>query len=197
MDKLIIATNNAGKVKEIKAILNGLFENIVSLKDEGIQLDVVEDGASFEENAVKKSKEAAHVTGCYSLADDSGICVDHLNGAPGIYSARFAGENATDEQNNQKLAELLADLPLNKRRAHYACVMALCDPRGNIVTAYGEVEGFLIPEPAGSNGFGYDPYFYLPAYGLTMAQLDSKIKNSISHRFLALQALKEKLLLKK
>lgn len=197
MDKLIIATNNAGKVKEIKEILSGLFQNIVSLKDEGLKIDVVEDGASFQENAVKKASSVARITNNYTLADDSGICVDHLNGEPGIYSARFAGEKATDAQNNEKLIELLKGLPMERRRAHYACVMALSDPQGNTVTAYGEVEGYIAYEPKGKNGFGYDPYFYLPQYAQTMAELPPEIKNTLSHRFQALQALKEKLLLQK
>ncbi len=197
MDKLIIATNNPGKVKEIKEILSGIFTKIVSLKDEGLKIDVAEDGATFEENAVKKARETARITGGYTLADDSGICVDYLKGVPGIYSARFAGENATDEQNNQKLIGLLADVPLEQRGAHYACVMALCDPQGNTVTAYGQVEGLIVLEPKGQNGFGYDPYFYLPQYAQTMAELPPEIKNTISHRFLALQALKEKLLIQK
>ena len=191
--RLIIATNNAGKVREIKAILSGAFSMIVSLKDAGLQIEVVEDGVTFEENAIKKAKEVAKVTGCMALADDSGICVDYLKGAPGVYSARFSGEGATDEKNNQKLIGLLRDVPFDQRGAHYACVMALCGPEGNAITAYGEVNGVIVLEPKGNGGFGYDPYFYLPEYGQTMAELPAEVKNGLSHRFFALQALKEKL----
>lgn len=191
--KLIIATNNAGKVSEIKDILQSEFCKIVSLKEAGLKIDIVEDGATFEENAVKKAKEVARITGCMALADDSGICVDYLEGAPGIYSARFAGENASDAMNNKKLIGLLKDVPAKKRNAHYTCVVALADPDGNTITAYGEVQGVIATEPRGHNGFGYDPYFYLPEYGQTMSELPPEIKNVISHRFFALKALKLKL----
>lgn len=193
MDKLIIATNNAGKVKEIKAILQGKFSPIVSLKDEGLVIDVMEDGETFEENAIKKATEVAKLTGCYALADDSGICVDYLNGAPGIYSARFAGENATDAKNNEKLLWLIKDAPKEARGAHYACSVALASPEGKTVTAYGEVYGEIITTPRGQNGFGYDPLFYMKEYGMTMAELPPEVKNGISHRYRALKALNEKL----
>jgi len=197
MDKLIIATNNTGKVKEIKEILAGRFEKIVSLKDEGLIIDVMEDGVTFEENAVKKAKEVANLTGCWALADDSGICVDYLNGAPGVYSARFAGEKATDAANNEKLIELMKDSPESERGAHYACAMALASPEGGVVTAYGEVYGEIIFAPRGENGFGYDPLFYMKEFSKTMAELAPEIKNGISHRFNALKALNEKLQTKK
>lgn len=191
--KLIIATNNAGKVSEIKDILQGEFSEIVSLKEAGLNIDVVEDGETFEDNAIKKAKEVARITGCMALADDSGICVDCLDGAPGVYSARFAGKKANDAMNNKKLIGLLKAVPGKKRGAHYACVVALADPDGNTITAYGEVQGVIATEPRGVNGFGYDPYFYLPEYGQTMAELPPEIKNVISHRFFALQALKLKI----
>ncbi len=196
MDKLILATMNPGKVREIKDILQGIFDNIVSLEEEGLNIEVTEDGETFEQNAIKKAVQAAKLTRHSVLADDSGICVDFLNGMPGVYSARFAGKNATDEKNNEKLIKLLNSVPMEKRGAHYECVMALSDKYGNVTTAYGEVHGKIAFKPKGANGFGYDPYFYLEEYNKTMAELPPEIKNKISHRYRALIALKEKLLKK-
>jgi XTP/dITP diphosphohydrolase len=197
MDKLIIATNNPGKVREIKDILAGRFDKIVSLKDEGLIIDVMEDGVTFEENAVKKAREVARLTDSWALADDSGLCVDYLDGAPGVYSARFAGEKATDAMNNEKLLRLMKDSPEAGRGAHYACCMALSSPGGETVTAYGEVYGEIVFTPRGTNGFGYDPIFYMKEYGKTMAELAPEIKNGISHRYRALKALEERLQVKK
>jgi XTP/dITP diphosphohydrolase len=190
MSRLIVATNNAGKTREIKAILGGYYDEILSLKEAGISLDVVEDGDTFEQNAVKKATEAAALTGCDTLADDSGLCVDALGGAPGVYSARYAGEDATDAQNNDKL--LAAMQGVSGRGAKFVCVMALVR-LGRVVTAYGEVCGEIAQQPAGSGGFGYDPLFYYPALGQTFGQLSADIKNSLSHRAGALAALKAKL----
>ena len=190
MKKLIIATNNAGKVNEIKAILGGFYQEILSLKEAGICLDVVEDGQSFEENAVKKAAEAARITGCDTLADDSGLCVDALHGAPGIYSARYAGENATDQQNNDKLLREMAGVC--NRAARFVCAIAL-QTCGETVTAYGEVHGTITEQERGDGGFGYDPLFYVEDFGQTFAELPAANKNTISHRSRALQSLKQKL----
>ena len=187
MKKLIIATNNAGKVKEIKAILGGFYDEVLSLKDAGIVLDVVEDGQTFEENAVKKAKEAAALTGCDTLADDSGLCVDALGGAPGIYSARYAGETATDSDNNDKLLREMKDK--TNRRAKFVCAMALIS-EGKTHIAHGEVEGSITEQLAGSGGFGYDPLFFVNKFGRTFGQLPAAIKNRISHRAAALEAVK-------
>ena len=190
MSRLIVATNNAGKTKEIKAILGGFYDEILSLKEAGIRLDVVEDGDTFEQNAVKKAVEASALTGCDTLADDSGLCVDALGGAPGVYSARYAGEDATDAMNNDKLIKEMAGVA--ERGAKFVCVMALVR-NGEAVTAYGEVCGQIAQVPDGSGGFGYDPLFFYPPLGQTFGQLDADTKNSLSHRANALAALKKKL----
>ena len=193
-EKLIIATNNQGKVKEIKQIFKGEFLNIVSLNDKNLNINVVEDGQTFMENAIKKANAVYEITKTPSLADDSGICVDALNGAPGIFSARFAGEHATDEENNQKLIALMKDVPEDKRGAKYVCAVALRIDEDTVITAYGELKGKIICDARGKNGFGYDPYFYLEELGQTTAQIPAELKNTISHRARALKNLREKLL---
>lgn len=190
MSRLLIATNNQGKVKEIKAILGGFYDEIVSLKDAGISLEVVEDGDSFEANAIKKAREAADVAGCDALADDSGLCVDALGGAPGIYSARYAGDNATDSQNNEKLLRVLDGI--TNRSARFVSVVALVSG-GSVTTAHGEVCGVIANAPSGGGGFGYDPLFFVPELGQTFAEIPPEIKNGLSHRARALAALCEKL----
>ena len=190
MKRLLIATNNAGKVREIKAILGGFYDGLVSLKDIGLDLNVVEDGDTFEQNAVKKAREAAMAAGCDALADDSGLCVEALNGAPGVYSARYAGEDATDEANNQKLLAVMADV--TDRRARFVSVVALVSG-DKVTTACGEVGGEIKHEPSGSGGFGYDPLFYVPHLGQTFAEIPAELKNTLSHRARALAALRDKL----
>ena len=190
MKRLVIATNNEGKAREIKAILGSYYAEILSLKDLGAAIEVAEDGATFEENAVKKALEVYKAARCDTLADDSGLCVEALGGRPGVYSARYAGENASDEENNAKLLFEMRDKM--DRRAKYVCVMALADEYG-VLTAYGESHGTIAHAPCGEGGFGYDPLFYSAEFGTTYACLPSKIKNSISHRAKALEALKKKL----
>lgn len=185
--KLIIASNNNHKLIEIKAILGGLFEEILSMREAGIEHETVEDGSSFMENAVKKAKEIAELSGCCALADDSGICVDALDGAPGIYSARFCGHHGDDEANNRLLLEKLEGR--GDRGAHYTCAIALVYPDGRQVCAEGYMYGQIGYEEKGENGFGYDPLFFLPEYGCTAAQLSPEQKNQISHRASALHAL--------
>ena len=189
--KLILASNNNHKLIEIKAILGGLFEEIVSMREAGIEHETVEDGSSFMENAVKKAKEIAQLSGCCALADDSGICVDALDGAPGIYSARFCGHHGDDEANNRLLLKKLEGR--EDRGAHYTCAIALVYPDGRQVCAEGYMYGQIGHEEEGENGFGYDPLFFLPEYGCTAAQLSPEQKNQISHRASALHALLEKL----
>ena len=190
MKKLIIATNNAGKVKEIKAIFQGIYDEVLSLKEAGISLEVEEDGVTFEQNAVKKAVEAAKVSGCDALADDSGLCVEALGGAPGVYSARYAGPHATDALNNEKL--LAAMVNVTNRSAKFISVVALA--RGEeVITASGEVCGEIVWHPAGCGGFGYDPLFLLPEWNLTFALLPVEAKNKLSHRAGALHVLKDKL----
>ena len=185
--KLIIASNNNHKRIEIKAILGGLFEEILSMREAGIEHETIEDGSSFMENAVKKAKEIAELSGCCALADDSGICVDALDGAPGIYSARFCGHHGDDEANNRLLLEKLEGR--EDRGAHYTCAIALVYPDGRQVCAEGYMYGQIGYEEKGENGFGYDPLFFLPEYGCTAAQLSPEQKNQISHRASALHAL--------
>ena len=189
--KLIIASNNAHKLQEIRAILGDYFGEILSMREAGIEHETVEDGETFLQNAVKKAREIAEIAGCCALADDSGLCVDALGGAPGIYSARFAGVHGDDEANNDLLLEKLKDA--ENRGAHYTCAMALVYPDGRLVTAEGEFYGEIGYERRGTNGFGYDPLFYLPERGCTTAELSPEEKNAISHRAIALKRLVEKL----
>ena len=189
--KLIIASNNAHKLIEIKAILGDHFGEILSMREAGIEHETVEDGNTFLENAVKKAREIAQISGCCALADDSGLCVDALDGAPGIFSARFAGVHGDDEANNDLLLEKLKDR--KDRGAHYSCAMALVYPDGRVLTAEGYLYGEIGYERRGHNGFGYDPLFVLPERGCTTAELSPEEKNAISHRANALHALVEKL----
>ncbi len=189
--KLIIASNNAHKLVEIKAILGDEFEEILSLREAGIEHETVEDGNTFAENAEKKAREIAALSGCAALADDSGLCVDALGGAPGIYSARYAGVHGDDAANRRKLLEALRDK--RERAAHFTCAVSLVYPDGREVGAEGFAFGEIAYGEAGENGFGYDPIFFLPERGCTMAQLEPEEKNAISHRSNALHALLGKL----
>lgn len=193
MDKLLVATNNKNKLIEIREILKDICKEIVSLSDVGIESDPEENGKTFEDNAIIKAKAAMEKSGLPTLADDSGICVPILNNAPGIYSARFAGENASDTENNQKLCKYLSKFDEKDRDVFYACSMALSMPRGGVLTANGECFGKFLLTPKGNNGFGYDPHFYLPEYDETMAELEPEIKNKISHRYHALCGIKEQM----
>ena len=189
--KLILASNNAHKLVEIRAILGSEFDEILSMKEAGIVHETVEDGSTFLENAEKKAREIMEISGCCALADDSGLCVDALGGAPGIYSARYAGEHGDDKANNRKLLRELEGV--EDRRAHFACAMVLVRPDGSVVRAEGRMDGVIAFEESGENGFGYDPLFYLPERGCTNAQLSPEEKNAISHRANALHALVKKL----
>ena len=189
--KLILASNNAHKLEEIRAILGRHFGEILTLREAGISHETVEDGKTFMENAVKKAREIAEISGCCALADDSGICVDALDGAPGLFSARFAGEHGNDEANNDLLLEKLKDT--EDRGAHYTCAVALVYPDGKTLTAEGYLYGEITRERMGTGGFGYDPLFWLPDYGCTTAQLPPGGKNAISHRAKALHLLLEQL----
>src|SRR5690554_594045 len=192
--KLLVASANQGKIREIKNYL----ENLNNINLEIIGLDefpglpeVEEDGDSFRANALKKARARAEQTGLLTLADDSGLSVDYLGGEPGIYSARYAGEGATDEENNQKLLEKLKDVPEEKRKASFICVMALVDPdSGEEIVVEGRCDGIIQLSATGENGFGYDPIFYLPEFRKTMAEIPLELKNQISHRAAALQKMK-------
>lgn len=190
--KLIIASNNAHKLEEIRAILGDSFEEILSLREAGIDHETVEDGQTFLENAEKKAREIMEISGCCALADDSGLCVDALDGAPGIYSARFSGVHGDDKANNRVLLEKMQDI--KDRSAHFTCAMVLVRPDGSAVRTEGYFYGQIAYEEAGENGFGYDPLFYLPEQGCTSAQLSPAEKNAVSHRAKALQKLLDLLL---
>lgn len=188
--RLIIASNNAHKVREIKEILADRFEEILSLREAGISHETVEDGSSFAENALKKAREISQISGCASLADDSGICVNALGGAPGIYSARFAGEyvgQQSDDANNALLIEKLADK--EDKSAYYACFIALVYPDGREIIADGYMHGKITENARGTRGFGYDPHFIPDGYECTVAEMSDSEKNAISHRGRALNNL--------
>ena len=189
--KLIIASNNKHKIYEIKKILGERFSEILSLKEAGISHETVEDGTTFMENAYKKAKEIAEISGCAALADDSGICVDALDGAPGVYSARFSGEHGRDEDNNNLLLEKL--MGNSNRKAHYSCAMALVYPDGTFVSAEGFMYGDITDTPRGERGFGYDPLFVPEGDTRTVAELTDDEKNAISHRAKALALLLERM----
>ena len=189
LKKLVLATSNLGKVEELKELLQPLSLEIYSLQDfPGLKLPP-ETGRTFEENAILKARFVSSLTGLTALGDDSGLEVEALGGAPGVYSSRFAGEGATDTQNNEKLLGLLKGYPEEKRRARFRCVLALCTPEGDIYTGEGTLEGVITEEPRGNHGFGYDPVFLLPEAGKTLAELEPRVKNNLSHRARALKAL--------
>lgn len=192
--KLIIASNNAHKVSEIKAILGCFYDEILSLREAGIDIDVVEDEDTFEGNALKKAREVFAVADADAvLSDDSGLMVDALGGAPGVYSARYAGEGHDDAANNAKLLDALKDVPGEKRTARFRTSVALIRRGMPAVTADGSVEGVILRSPQGENGFGYDPLFYYEPLKKSFAQLTPEEKNSVSHRRRALESLCDKL----
>lgn len=191
--KLILATRNRGKLKEIKALFSDLDIDIMSLDDLEGAPHIEEDGTTFMENAFKKAKVIAESTGIMALADDSGLEVDTLNGAPGIYSARYSGENASDASNNQKLLAELQRVSSDKRSAHFTCVIIVYHPSGRWISAEANCNGKITKKIIGDSGFGYDPVFYIPSVDRTMAQLSPKEKNRLSHRGKALRKLKSEL----
>ena len=188
MKKIIFATGNQDKMKEIREILADMDVEVVSMKEAGIQADIVEDGSTFEENAIIKAKTICEMTGEITLADDSG-----LNKEPGIYSARYMGEDTSYRIKNANLIERLNGVPDEKRTARFVCAVAAAFPDGSVKTVRGTMEGRIGYEEKGENGFGYDPIFYLPEYGCTSAELSMEEKNKISHRGKALRAIKEEL----
>lgn len=190
MTQLVVATRNKKKLLEIKEILKEMDLTLLSLDACKNSPKVVENGKTFKENAVKKAVKLASFTGKLCLGEDSGLCVDVLDGSPGIYSARFSGRDKSDIKNNLKLLKLLKDLPLSKRKAHYVCAVALADKQGLVGVAEGRCFGLISLEPKGSAGFGYDPLFYIPKYKKTFAQLGEKIKHKMSHRCHALKKAK-------
>ncbi len=188
--KIFLATGNKHKIKEIEKIFKMDNVEILSIND-GIEIpEVEEDGITFEENSKKKALEIAKFTNMITIADDSGLCVDALNGAPGVYSARYAGEHGNDLDNNKKLVKELQGI--ENRKARFVAVITLAKPTGETYSFRGEVEGEIIDNPQGTEGFGYDPHFFMKEYGKTLAEIP-EIKNKISHRARALEKLKENL----
>jgi XTP/dITP diphosphohydrolase len=189
----VLASRNPGKIKEIQAMVADLGIGLLSLNDYPGIPEIVEDGKSFLENAIKKARAVAESTGEIVLADDSGLEVDALGGAPGIYSARYAGKDADDRQNIRKLLSDMKGIASDNRRAAFRCILVLYSADGRCETFEGRWEGMIAEKPAGEGGFGYDPVFFLPGEGVTVAQLSSEVKNRISHRAQAFLKLKEKL----
>jgi XTP/dITP diphosphohydrolase len=194
--ELLVGTTNTGKLREIEKALAGLPLSFVSLETLGTWPKVIEDGATYKENALKKARTLADFSGYLTLADDSGLEVDALGGVPGVHSARYSGEDADDLRNNEKLLRELAELPQERRGARFVCVMGLCVPTlsgGREWIFRGECEGWIAFAARGENGFGYDPLFFYPPLGKTFAELDRETKGRVSHRGQALRKLKETL----
>ena len=193
MKKIIFATGNQDKMREIREILADLDAEIFSLKDLGIKADIVEDGSTFEENAAIKAKAICEMSGEIVLADDSGLEVDYLNKEPGIYSARYMGEDTSYRIKNQNIIDRLAGVPDEQRTARFVCAIAAAFPDGRVKIVREAMEGIIGYEERGENGFGYDPIFFLPEYGKSSAEISREEKNSISHRGKALRAIKDEL----
>lgn len=190
-EKLIFATGNEGKMKEVREILEGTGYEILSMKEAGVDMEIIEDGITFEENALIKAKAVMEATKTLTLADDSGLVIDALGGEPGIYSARYLGEDTPYIEKNQIILERMKDIPEEKRTARFVCAIAAAFPDGQTRTTRGNMEGIIGYEAMGENGFGYDPIFYLPQLCKYSAQLSSDQKNSLSHRGEALRKMKE------
>ncbi len=191
MKRIIFATGNQGKLREIKEILGDLNIEVVSMKEAGIDVEIIEDGKTFEENAIIKAKTICEASGEIALADDSGLEIDYLNKEPGIYSARYMGEDTSYHIKNNNLIERLDGVPDDKRTARFVCEIAAAFPDNTVKTVRGVMEGIIGYKEAGVNGFGYDPIFFLPEYGCTSAEISMEEKNKISHRGKALRGIKE------
>jgi len=191
-DTILFATRNKGKMAEIKKYFQGTKYHILSLDDMGVDINVVEDGATFEENAAKKAAEICHAAGVMVLADDSGLVVDAMAGAPGVDSANFLGTDTPYNVRNLCILRMMADVPYQKRTARFVCVIAIARPGHDVITVRGELSGFISQEMHGEGGFGYDPIFFVAQKGKTTAQMTIEEKNAVSHRGAALAlALKE------
>lgn len=193
MVKIIFATGNEHKMVEIREILAGIDAEILSMKEAGISVDIVEDGTTFEENAAIKAKAVAKAVDGIVLADDSGLEIDYLNKEPGIYSSRYMGEDTSYEVKNQALLDRLKGVPKEKRTARFVCAVAAVFPDGETVVKRGTIEGYIGEKPAGKNGFGYDPIFYVDEYNCSTAELSMEQKNAMSHRGNALRAVRSEL----
>lgn len=191
MIKIVLATNNSHKVSEFRSAFAqmGVEAELLTVKETGFQGEIIEDADSFDGNALIKARALCEYSGLVAIADDSGLAVDALDGAPGVYSARFAGEGATDEQNNEKLLAILKSMPEASRDAKFVCSICVCRPDGGILYAHGESKGIIIDEYKGDGRFGYDPIFYYPPMNKTFAEMTKEEKNQISHRGRAIKEL--------
>ena len=194
MKKIVFATGNMGKLREIKEIMEGTGFEIKSMKEEGISVDIVEDGSTFEENALIKARAVAQYTDAIVLADDSGLEVDYLNKEPGVYSARYLGEDTSYDIKNQAILDRLEGVAKEDRTARFVCAIAAVLPDKRELVVRGTMEGYIGWKAEGENGFGYDPIFYLDEFGCSSAAISREQKNEISHRGKALQAMKERIL---
>ncbi len=193
MTEIIFATGNAGKAREVAMMFADMDVCVKTLKEAGISADIVEDGRTFMENAVIKAKTIAQFTDKIVLADDSGLVIDYLNGEPGIYSARYMGEDTSYDVKNANILERMADAPEPLRSAHFVCAMAAVMPDGEVIETEGVMEGMIGYKIAGKNGFGYDPIFYLPEFGASSAEITPEQKNAVSHRGKALRMMQKEL----
>lgn len=191
--RILFATGNQGKMKEVREILADLGVEVISMREAGVSAEIVENGETFEENAVIKARTIMELTGEVTLADDSGLEIDALGGEPGVYSARYMGEDTSYHIKNNDLIRRLSQVPRQQRTARFVCSIAAAFPDGEIITTDGVIEGLIGYEEAGENGFGYDPIFVVPQLGCTTAQLSDEQKNEISHRGKALRKMKEEL----
>ena len=191
MKKIIFATTNKNKIREVNMMMEGFDVELIPMSEMGIDVDIEETGTTFEENAIIKAKAICDLTGEIALADDSGLEVDYLDGAPGVYSSRFLGEDTPYEIKNDYIIEKLKNAKGDERSARFACAMAMVFPDGDVETCYGTIEGLIGYEQKGSNGFGYDPIVYVPEYEMTTGEMAPELKNSISHRGKALEQMKE------
>lgn len=193
VNRILFATGNQGKMKEVREILADLGVEVISMREAGVSAEIVEDVETFEENAVIKARTIMELTGEVTLADDSGLEIDALGGEPGLYSARYMGEDTSYHIKNNDLIRRLSQVPRQQRTARFVCSIAAAFPDGEIITTDGVIEGLIGYEEAGENGFGYDPIFVVPQLGCTTAQLSDEQKNEISHRGKALRKMKEEL----
>lgn len=193
MIEILFATSNAGKAKEVQAMFSDLDVDVKTLREEGIDIEIEENGQTFAENALIKAKAIAGMTDKIVLADDSGLVVDYLNGEPGIYSARYMGEDTSYDIKNARILERMEGVPDDQRTARFVCAMAAIMPAGEVICTEGIMEGLIGYEMKGTNGFGYDPIFYLPEYGMTSSEISPEKKNEISHRGKALRKMQDEL----
>jgi XTP/dITP diphosphohydrolase len=193
--RIIFATGNKAKMREIREILSDTGYDILSMKEAGISADIVENGETFEDNALIKARAVSELAGTPDIvmADDSGLCIDFLNGEPGVYSARYMGEDTPYDIKNAEILKRLAGVPKEQRTARFVCAIAAVFPDGRTLVTKGTIEGYIGDKPAGANGFGYDPIFYVDEYNCSTAEMSEEQKNEISHRGKALRAMRERL----